>query len=241
MAIHDEMRNGQPMSTEIHKLGSRLWRHVQGDGKKVVLVTSALRGEGKSTTVAYLASALALHPGRRIMAIDMDFRNPSLNRYFNLEFERGLGSVLGGHCPVEQAIVRSGLAGEDTGLDLLLPERDGADPGILLNTPRLVQLFRTLRSKYDLILLDTPAVIPVADAATLIPHSDAVIIAVMAGVSTKHHLKRARELCLGLGATILGLVVGNVQQAAPGYLDVNYYAYAEARAGRRRTEAREPS
>ena len=219
------------MSTEIHKLGSRLWRHVQAEGKKVILVTSALRGEGKSTTVAYLASALALNPGRRIMALDMDFRNPSVNRYFNVEHAHGLTAVLRGQCSMEAAIVRSGLESDGTGLDLLLPEQDGADPEVLLNTPRLVQLFRSLRDRYDLILVDAPALIPVADAVVLIPLCDAVVLAVMAGLSTKHHLKRARELCLGLGADILGLVVGNVQQAAPEYMDANYYGYDKVRLG----------
>lgn len=240
MTIHDEMRSGEPMYTEIHKLGSRLWRQVQGEDKKVILITSALRGEGKSTTVAYLASALALHPGRRILAIDMDFRNPSVNRYFNVAHDRGLGAVLRGQCSIDEATVRSGLESDGTGLDLLLPEQEGEDPEVLLNTPKLVQLFRASRAKYDLVLVDAPALIPVADAVAIIPLCDAVILAVMAGVSTKHHLKRARELCLGLGASIIGLVVGNVQQAAPDYMDVNYYGYPRRRASQLRTDTREP-
>ncbi len=226
MALEEEIRRDQPMSTEIQKLGSRLWRHVQAESTKVILVTSALRGEGKSTTVAYLASALALHPGRRILAMDADFRAPSLNRYFQVEVPRGLGAVLRGECSVTEAVVHSGLQSNGSGLDLLLPNGDGSDPQDLLNTPRLVDSLRILRNVYDVVLVDAPALVPVADAAALVPLCDAVILAVMAGVSTKHHLKRARELCLGLGANILGLVVGNVQQAAPEYMDTNYYSYA---------------
>ena len=85
MADESVIDREQPMNNEIQKLGSHLWLHVQTNGTKVVLVTSALRGEGKTTTVAYLASALSMHPGRRILAIDTDFRSPSLNRYFNAE------------------------------------------------------------------------------------------------------------------------------------------------------------
>ncbi|HZM17002.1 MAG TPA: CpsD/CapB family tyrosine-protein kinase [Candidatus Krumholzibacteria bacterium] len=238
MSIEDEIRRDQPMSTEIQKLASRLWRQVQKDGKKVVLVTSALRGEGKSTTVAYLASALALQPGRKIVAMDTDFRDPTLNRHFHAEIERGLADVLRGECSVRDAVVHTVLREGDSGLDLLLPAGDEQEPEALLQTSKLTEVFRTLRSGYDMVLVDAPALIPVADGASIIPHCDAVILVVMAGLSTKHHLRRARELCLGLGAEILGVVVGNVQQAAPEYMDLNYYAYA----GReRRSRPRESS
>ena len=79
---------------------------------------------------------------------------------------------------------------------------------------------------------------PVADATVVIPHCDAVLMVVMAGSSTKHHLKRARELCLGLGVTILGLVVGNVQQAAPEYLDNYYYGYDQKQSRGNRSKRR---
>ncbi len=65
------------------------------------------------------------------------------------------------------------------------------------------------------------------------PLADGVVLTVMAGVTTSHHLVRARELCLGMGAKILGLVVGNVQEAAPEYMDHHYYAYP----GRQRKDA----
>ena len=72
-------------------------------------------------------------------------------------------------------------------------------------------------------ILDVPPLVPVADAATLIPQSDGILLVVMAGFSTKHHLARAREICLGMEGNILGLVVGNIQEAAPDYLDRSYY------------------
>src|SRR5262245_16852422 len=100
MSIEDEIRRDQPMSTEIQKLASRLWRQVQQDGTKVVLVTSALRGEGKSTTVAYLASGVALQPGRKVVAMDTGFRGAGLARHCHAESERGLADVVRGECSV---------------------------------------------------------------------------------------------------------------------------------------------
>jgi capsular exopolysaccharide synthesis family protein len=213
------------MATEIHKLETRLWHHAQRDQLKIFLVTSAVRGEGKSTIVAYLSTALALHPGRNILAMDLDFRGPTLNSHFDLEFDKGLEDVLRGECRIADAIVHSPLRNGRSGLDLIFPARGIADPQVLLHSPQLLEVFQSLRASYDLIVLDSPPLIPVADATALIPHTDAVILAVMAGVTTKHHFTRARELCLGLGANILGIVVGNVQEAAPEYMDSSYFAY----------------
>jgi capsular exopolysaccharide synthesis family protein len=227
MKVLQALRQDWPMATEIHKLETRLWRQAKRDQLQIFLVTSAVRGEGKSTMVAYLATALALHPGRNILAMDLDFRSPTLNSHFDLEINQGLEDVLRGECSITDAIVRSPLRNGESGLDLVFPGKGSADPQVLLNSPKLLEIFQTLRASYDLIVMDSPPLIPVADATALIPHSDAVILTVMAGVTTKHHLTRARELCLGLGANICGIVVGNVQEAAPEYMD-SYYAYPDA-------------
>ncbi len=221
MKIVEQFRRDWPMATEILKLESRLWQLVIREQLRVVLVTSALRGEGKSTTAAYLATALAVHPGRRILAIDLDFRRPSMNRHFEVPAKAGLADILKSPCEPDAAIIDTELPG----LHLMLPSRDGetADPALLHDTVKLHWLFSQLRPAYDMILIDAPALVPVADAAALIPLADGVVLVAMAGLTTKHHLNRARELCLGMGAKILGLVVGNVQEAAPEYLDAGYY------------------
>ena len=225
MKVADELMRDWPMATEMRKLESRLWQQVEKQNLKTVLVTSALRGEGKSTTVAYLATALALNPSRRILAVDMDFRRPSVNTHFKVAPRAGLTEFLRGECALEAAITKTDLPG----LDLVLPAAGAPEPALLQNSGRLGNVFQNLRAAYDLIVIDTPAIIPVPDAAQLIPLSDGVILVVMAGVTPKHHLVRARELCLAMGANILGLVVGNVQEAAPEYLDTSYYGYGDSK------------
>jgi receptor protein-tyrosine kinase len=211
------------LDSEIHKLAARLWRRARRENMKVLLVTSAARGEGKSTTVAYLATALALHPGRRILAIDLDFREPKLNSHFGVEAPHGLGEVIRGRCAIEEAIVPTGLAT----LQLLLPPADGEDHKLLLRTEDLERTFDLLRQAYDLVLLDAPALIPVADTSSLIPLVDGVLLMAMAGKTTRHQLKKAREICVGLDANILGLVVGNLQEAMPEYGSLGYgYGYS---------------
>jgi len=210
------------LATEIHKLEARLWRLVQKRGVKIVVISSAMRGEGKSTTLAHLATALALHPDRKILAVDLDFREPKLISHFEFPVATSLSSVLRGEAEFRQAIVKCKLPN----LDLLLVPSEGADPAILLETLRLPELADFARANYDLTLVDVPALVPVADASTILPYADGAILMAMSGKTTKAHLTRAREICLGMDTEILGLIVGNVHEGISGYQqDAYYFSY----------------
>jgi len=219
MRILDRLNDDWPLATEIHKLEARLWRRSQRDGLRVLVVTSAERGEGKSTTVAYLAAALALHPDRRILAVDLDFRAPRLNTHFGIKVPRPFGAALRGELPLAECILNTGLAS----LDLVLPPAEGDDPALLLRTPELARAFETFRRDYHLVLIDVPALVPVADASAVLPFADGVILMAMAGKTTRPMLTRARDICVGMDANILGLVVGNLRETGLGYGDSGYY------------------
>lgn len=221
MKTLDRISEDWVLATEIHKLESRLWRMTREEGSKVVLITSPSRGEGKSTTVAYLASALALHPDRRILAADLDFRDPKLNAHFGVEVHHTLGNVIKGECRLQDAVIKTELPN----LDLALPAASGEDPSLLLRTREWSLTIAYFRENYDLVLLDVPALLPVADASVVLPFVDGVILVTMAGRTTKPALRRAREICLGMGVKILGLVVGNLKEALPEYGHGRYYEY----------------
>lgn len=219
MNVFDALETDWVMTTEIRKLESRLWGKIRRDDLKVVMVTSALQGEGKSTTVAYLAAASALHRERKILAVDLDFRWPKLHTHFGMKPNRAFIDHLSGAGELEDSITHT----EVPNLDLVLGDQLQGPPDELLNSVRLRSALVAFRGTYDLVLLDVPALVPVADAASLLPAADGVLLVVMAGRSSKTHLARARDLCLGMEANILGLVVGNIQEAAPEYLDASYY------------------
>jgi Mrp family chromosome partitioning ATPase len=186
--------------------------------------------------VAYLATSLGLFPNRRVLAVDFDFRVPSLNTHFGLKPTVGLERVLMGEVSWRDAIMKTELPS----LHVALPSPRGGDPNLLLRTQELVALLEAFRENYDLILLDTPALIPVADTTMLMPMADGVILTGMAGKTTNPQLRRAQQICEGMDAKILGLVVGNVQEAAPEYLadEYDYYAYAaEGKNTKRRKRA----
>ena len=217
------------LATEIHKLEARLWRKAELEKVQTILITSANRGEGKSTTVALLATALALHPDRRILAVDLDFREPRLSVHFSRVAVHGLGAVLLGECSPESALIKTDLPN----LDLILPAEQGEDPGLLLRSRELAATLEFYRKGYDLILMDAPALGPVADTSAVLPFVDGVVLMTMAGKTTKPQLKRAREICLGMEANILGLIVGNMQESESEYADAEYYAnYRRTKPGR---------
>lgn len=236
MKTAERLRTDWVLATEISKLESRLWRHTRRDLLQTVMVTSAIRGEGKSTTLAYLATAMGMYPNRKVLAIDFDFRIPSLNSHFGLKVKCGVDRVLEGKAKVQEALLSTGLPG----LTVALPSKGGADPSLLLRTPELVEMMASLRASFDLILLDVPAIIPVADATTLMPLADGVVLVAMSGKTTQTQLRRAYEICHGLDANILGLVVGNIQEAAPEYLadEYNYQGYNHGRAHGESADAR---
>ena len=220
MKVLESVHRDWPVATEVRKLQSRIWRISRREGTKVIMVTSSVGGEGKTTTVAYLGATLALHPGRRILILDLDLRRPYLHNHFEMDREPGIADYLRDEVPLDQIIRRTSLEG----LDLVLAGGNTEEnPSLLLDSPLLGTMVAAFREQYDLILLDTPPLVPVADTAGLIPLADGILLVVMAGKTPKPLLARARDLCLGMGGTILGLVIGNAEEAAPEAYGYGYY------------------
>lgn len=227
MKVLEAVHRDWPVATEVRKLQSRIWRLSRKEGLRVIMITSAIGGEGKTTTTAFLGATLALHPGRRILVIDLDLRRPSLANHFENLRGAGLGAYLHDKATLEEAVSPT----EIEGLDVLSAGEASGNPSTMLDSPQLVEAIDRLRAKYDLILLDTPPLVPVADASGLIPLADGVLLVVMAGKTPGPLLARARELCLGMGGKVLGLVVSNAEEAAPdtyGYR--HYHSYYGSRA-----------
>lgn len=225
MKTVEKLQTNWLLASEINKLEARVWRMSQREGLKTILFTSAVRGEGKSTTIAYLATALGMYPDRRILIMDFDFRIPTINKHFGLPQPRGIEQVLEGKIGIDDVIAKTGLES----LDMTLPTPGKADPALLLRTRDVAALVDGLRDRYDLILIDAPAIIPVADTTMLLPLADGVVLAGMAGKTTEPQLKRARAICEGVDARVVGLVVSNVEEAAPEYTSYEYgYASYEA-------------
>jgi capsular exopolysaccharide synthesis family protein len=145
----------------------------------VVLVTSPGRGEGKSLTAANLALTMAQDYQRRACIVDADLRAPQVSKLFGLPEGPGLADVLLGAAQLEDALVTL----EEYQLTILPAGRAATHPAELLGTTAMRRTFEALRSRFDRIIVDTPAANPLADVGILTPLVDSVVLVVRAGMT----------------------------------------------------------
>lgn len=172
---------------------------------RLVAVTSAGAGEGKSTTVANLAIAIA-EGGDRVIVVDADLRRPSLHQAFGLPNREGLSSAM---------LADDGrLALQDTqvaGLRLLTSGPLPPNPLELLGSKRLDRVLDALRREADVVLFDTPPAAGLADAPILASRVDGVILVVGAGRTRRDLAKQSKEHLERVNARILGVVLTGVR------------------------------
>ena len=153
----------------------------QAHNLRTLLVTSPASAEGKTSTLANLGAVFA-QAGERVVLVSCDLRRPRLGALFDIDEKPGLISVLLGERTLEQALQQ--VEGYDC-LRILGAGAVPPNPAELLNGPKARQIFATLRENYDLVLVDSPPVLPVTDALVLSTYADSTLLVVAAGqVST---------------------------------------------------------
>jgi polysaccharide biosynthesis transport protein len=197
-----------------------------GAQSKTFCVTSPSPGDGKSTVASNLAIAMA-QAGQRVLLIDADLRKPTQHKIFEVNPERGLGSVLAERRPVEEGIVPAVV----DSLDLLPCGPCPANPVELLNNGFFAELLDQLKDRYDKIVIDSPPVMPVADARVIAAMTDATILVLRAEHSTRRLSIAARNELWRVRAPRLGLVVNRVPTGSQssynyGYGSTGYDSYA---------------
>jgi len=211
-----------PAATEFRRLHARLLRRRLGDGKKTILVTSALRREGKTTTAAHFAlSAAKLHAERTVVVLDCDLRRPKLHRVFGLGRRGGIAELLAGKISLPEAMKKTELSN----FFVITAGAPVSAPSQWLGSSALTRLFGKLRDSVDLIVVDSPPVLPVSDSLLFLEECDGVMLVVMAGATPREVVRRARDLLSDASANILGLVMNNLREALPYYYDYRYYGY----------------
>jgi non-specific protein-tyrosine kinase len=168
-------------------------------------VTSAAAGEGKSTTVANLAIALA-QTGRRVIVVDADLRRPGQHTLFGLDRDDGLANVLLGE--------NAQLPLRDTpaaGVRLLASGPTPANPLEVLGSRRFDQVLALARAQADFVVVDTPPAGALADAAVLAPRLEGMLLVVSAGRTRRDMARRAREQLERVNANLLGVVLTDVR------------------------------
>jgi capsular exopolysaccharide synthesis family protein len=198
------------------------------DGQpKVILVSSASAGEGKTTVAINLAMVLALRG--EVCLVDADFRRPMVANAFGLRCSTGLSDVLTGNESLERVLIS---APNIPGLTVLPGVVATSNPADLIASDNLKtantlnDVIAALKHHYDFVVLDSPPMIPFSDARQLAPLSDAVVLVGRYGRTTRTALTRCAQLLTGVHAPAVGVVLNDIDMDSPDY---HYYNYGFSR------------
>jgi non-specific protein-tyrosine kinase len=197
-----------------------------GSPPRTLLVTSALPGEGKTTTACNLALCYS-QIGKKVLAIDADMRNPGRRKHGEPEATEGLSTVLASDVD-PMTVVKPAGTDFAPNLYLMAAGPDPPNPTELLGSARFHEVIQRLTSEFDLIVIDSPPTMLVADSALMASAVDGVVAVVRSGKSTRPTLQRFIENMRRNKANLLGFVVNGVDTKSPDFYHAfGYYGRVE--------------
>lgn len=191
-------------------------------GCKVILITSSVPEEGKSNVAINLATTMAAS-GKKVVLVDGDLRKGSLSRHLHLTRNRpGISNVVAGQCTLADALVRF----KNVQFTLLPVGPLPPNPSEMLASAAVEALFKGLRDYFDFIIVDTPPVSVVTDAAVMCRFADGVMLVVRPGVTTIQGAQLSKKNLEAVHAHILGVVLNGYDAKKAGHKDGYYYSYS---------------
>jgi protein-tyrosine kinase len=183
---------------------------------RVIMFTSAVRGEGKTTMVASLARILALGESDKILVVDCSVRSPELHRLFGVGNDRGILEYLAGTAqlgdivqPVDRGILDLVTAGTSGNIDLIQP---------LFNSDRFGALLREAATKYDYVLVDSSAILEAPETPIIGARVDGIVMVVHAAKTRREVIKRAMLMVEKLDGTFIGTVLNRKKYYIPEFI-----------------------
>jgi capsular exopolysaccharide synthesis family protein len=187
LAVHDKPKSA--IAEAFRTVRTNLQFYGLNNGKKVLMITSSVGGEGKSFVTLNLATALALQQ-RKVIVVGLDLRKPKLFEELEIKNDIGASNYLAGTVDLEKAIFKTKVPN----LDVIPAGPIPPNPAELLSTPALGKMIEELKKIYDFIVIDTPPIGIVSDAYHIIPLSDIKIYIVRQGYSKAEYLRSLEEL-----------------------------------------------
>ena len=209
-----------PISAAYRMLQARLKFICLEPGNKILVVTSAVPKEGKSTVSANLAATMA-QLGQRILLIDADMHQPTQHRIWNLPNTSGLSNILTEQQQAEQLVEH--LTGERvvSNLDIITVGSMTSNPLALIDSQQMKTFIQSIASQYDFIIIDAPPLVLEAEALTLGKITDGILLVARPGVVDFNSAKTARELLQQSQQNVLGMVI-NGSAPENGYVGTQY-------------------
>lgn len=220
--------DNSPIAEAFRKLRTNLQFLAVDDPPHVIVLTSSVPNEGKSTTSINIALCLA-EAGHDVVIVDADLRRPSVHKYLDLVGQVGLSTVLFGGIPLSDALQSTKF----TRLTVLTSGASPPNPSELLGSQAAKSLIADLRRKFDYVIIDSPPVLAVTDAAILAANADGALVLAKFGVTKTDQVAHAFENLANVGANPLGAILTMVPVRGHGY----GYGYGYYGAQKREGEA----
>ena len=208
---------------------------AEGDGCRVIGVTSALSGEGKSLTSINLAYSLS-ELGKRVILIDADMRRPTLAKKLSIKNEPGLSSCLTGQRDLNNLLQNCSIAGNEKAFRVIAAGQNPPNPVELLSSNRMDVMLETLRKHYDYIILDLPPVTEVSDVLAVANKLDGVLLVVRHNMCNRTVLNSTVRQLAFVNAKVLGVVYNGVNEEVDGYFKKYYKRYYQRNYSKRAEE-----
>ncbi|MGV2927996.1 CpsD/CapB family tyrosine-protein kinase [Macrococcus capreoli] len=186
---------------------------------RTIVVTSAAPSAGKSTSAANIAITYA-QADKKVLLIDGDLRKPTVHYTFETNNVIGLSSLITKQAEYNQAIKKT----EIENLDIITSGPIPPNPSELLGSNNMEQIIKELLVNYDVIIIDTPPVLAVTDAAILSQITDGTILVTNVANNNRNHLIKTKDILVKANANILGIILNNVKNSdKDDYYYYNYY------------------
>lgn len=220
--VISELNPKSPVAEAYRILRTNLQFSAVDKSLKTMLVTSAGPGEGKSTTTANLATVIA-QAGANVIVVDCDLRRAVQHTLFDLPNDRGLTNILVGGLEPEQVIQETKIPNLRVITSGPLPP----NPAELLASGKAKELWAKVAAMADMVIVDSPPVLTVADATILSSVMDGVILVIKSAVTKIDALKQTKDRLDKASARIIGTVLNSVESSGGNYYYNNYYYYGE--------------
>ncbi|MBD2872140.1 CpsD/CapB family tyrosine-protein kinase [Paenibacillus arenilitoris] len=202
-----ERNPGSPISEGYRLLRTNIEFATNDDKPQIIMVSSSEPGEGKSTTCANMAVTFA-QANKRVLVIDADLRKPAQHYIFSVSNHKGLTTVLSTRLEPQEVIQRTST----DNLSVLAAGPTPHNPSELLSSKEMGGLLETLRHAYDLIIIDTPAIMSVTDAQIVAAQSDGVVLVIDSGKVKKEVVLKAKASLAHVQANLIGAVLNNISR-----------------------------
>ncbi len=190
------------LSEAVDSMASIVLHRADTEGRQIFMISSAVSSEGKSTVACQLSTSLA-RSGKKVVLLDFDLRRPCVHRYLALENDFGLSEVLQGKIDLNEALLDS----DTPNLKVLTAGLSDRNVSLHCTNGSVDLLFKQLRDSFDIVVMDTSPILPVADSRILVKYCDSVIMTMIRDVSRLPLVAQAYTVLKSYGAVVMGCVV----------------------------------